>query len=187
VKLDLGCGFNKKEGYIGVDLVEGADIRKPMLDYLKTLDTNSVDAINAHHSLEHLKNKEEFLSVFTEILRVCRNGAIINVTMPYYTQSVNIVNPYHHVNFNEHTFRFFCREKDDKYSVIKPKSLIRDYSFGLWASANEGPLPGYIRIKKIEYAYTPEFQKKSDQEKEYARLHFNNVVLEMFIEMEVEK
>lgn len=187
MKLDLGCGFNKKEGYVGIDLVETADIQKHMLDYLNSLDDNSVDAVNACHSLEHLKNKQEFVAVFKEILRVCKNGAIIEIEVPYHTQSVNVANPYHHIYFNEHTFRFFCKQSLDKYNVIKPESLIRDYSFGLWSSANEGDLPGYVNIKKIEFIYIQEFQKKSDQEKEYARLHFNNVVLDMIVELEVEK
>ena len=157
-----------------------------MYDYLKTLPDNSVEAVRAYHSLEHL-TKKEFLQVFTEIIRVCKNGTILEIGVPYHTQAVNLVNPYHHTYFNEHTFRFFCREKFDKYNVINKSSLIRDYSFGLWNSANEGDLPGFVRIKKIEYIYLPEFHEKSEQEKEFARLHYNNVVLEMNIDLEIEK
>jgi len=54
-------------------------------------------------------------------------------------------------------------------------------------SANEGDLKGYLRIRKIDYEYLPEFGNKSEEEKEYARLHFNNVVLDMSVELEVEK
>ena len=186
MKIDLGCGVNKKEGFTGVDLIEDADIQKDMYEYLQTLSDNSVEAVRAYHSLEHL-NKEEFLRVFKEILRVCKNGSRIEVGVPYHSQAVNITNPYHKGYFNEHTFRFFCRDKEDRYGVIKKTSLIRDYSFGLWNSANEGSLPGYVRIKQLDYVYLPEFEGKSEEEKEYARLHFNNVVLEMNILLEVEK
>lgn len=186
MKLDLGCGLKKKEGYVGVDLVESADIQKDMYDYLVTLPDNSVDAIRAYHSLEHL-TKSEFLKVFKEILRVSKNGSIIEIGVPYHTQSVNLTNPYHHMYFNEHTFRFFCRDNEDKYNVIKKSNLIRDYSFGLWDSAHEGNLSGYVRIKKIDYVYLPEFKEKSEEDKEYARIHLNNIVLEINIELEVEK
>jgi len=186
MKIELGCGQTKKDGYIGVDLVPEADIQKDMYEYLKSLSDNSVDAIRAFHSLEHL-SKDEFLKVMNEILRVCKNGSFLEIGVPYHTQYVNIGNPYHKTPFNEHTFRFFCRENDDKYNVIKKSSLIRDYSFGLWNSANEQNLPGYVRIRKIDYVYLPEFANKSEEDKEYARLHFNNVVLEMNIELEVEK
>ena len=44
MKLDLGCGLRKKEGYVGVDLIEGADIQKDMYEYLVTLLDNSVES-----------------------------------------------------------------------------------------------------------------------------------------------
>jgi len=186
MKIDLGCGKKKKEGYVGIDLIETADIQKDMYEYLRALSDNSVDAVNAFHSFEHL-TKTDFLNVFKEILRVCKNGAKIEIGVPYSSQAVNVTNPYHFTFFNEHTFRFFCREKNDKYNVIPKENLVRDYSFGLWNSANEGNLPGYVRIKKINYVYLKEYEKKSQQEKDFARQHFNNIVLEMNIELEVEK
>jgi Methyltransferase domain len=186
VKIELGCGRTKKEGYIGVDLVSEADIQMDMLEYLRTLEDNSVDAVRAYHSLEHLP-KEKFVQVFKEILRTCQNGSIIEIGVPYHTQYVNLGNPYHMMYFNEHTFRFFVRDKEDRYNVIPRSSLIREYSFGLYDSANEGPFPGYTRIKSIEYVYLPEFKDKSDEEKQYSRLHLNNVVLEMNVVLEVEK
>lgn len=186
MKIELGCGHTKKEGYIGVDLIPEADIQKDMLEYLTELPENSVDAIRSFHSFEHL-TKIDFLKVMKEILRVCKNGAQLEIGVPYFSQSVNIANPYHHMYFNEHTFRFFCRESDDQHNVIPRNNLIRDYSFGLWNSANEGELPGYVRIMKIEYVYLDEFKEKNDDEKEFARMHYNNVVLEMNIELEIEK
>jgi len=35
--------------------------------------------------------------------------------------------------------------------------------------------------------YLPKFKEKSEEEKEYARIHLNNVVLEINVELEVEK
>jgi len=183
MKIELGCGLTKKDG---IDLIPEVDVQQDMYEYLNSLDDNCVDAIRAIDSLEHI-TKNEFVKVMNEILRVCKNGARLEIRVPYHTQSVNIGNPFHKTYFNEHTFRFFCRENDDKYNVIKKSSLIRDYSFGMASSANEGNLHGYVRIRKIDYVYLPEFVNKSEEEKEYARLHFNNVVLEMNIELEVEK
>jgi hypothetical protein len=186
VKVELGCGHTKKEGYTGIDLVPEADIQMDMAEYLRTLPANSVEAVRAYHSLEHL-SKETFVQVFKEILRTCQNGSIIEIGVPYHTQYINLGNPYHKMYFNEHTFRFFVRDKEDRYNVIPKPCLIRDYSFGLHDSTNEGPLPGYVRIRTIEYVYLSEFEDKSDDQKAYARLHLNNVVLEMNIVLEVEK
>jgi len=52
MKLDIGCGLQKHEGYIGIDLYTDADIKAPMWDL--PLDTNSVDAIVSYHALEHV-------------------------------------------------------------------------------------------------------------------------------------
>jgi hypothetical protein len=186
VKVELGCGLTKKEGYIGVDFVPEADIQMDMLEYLRTLADNSVEAVRAYHSLEHLP-KEKFVQVFKEILRTCKDGSIIEIGVPYHTQYVNLGNPYHMMYFNEHTFRFFVRDNEDRYNVIPKSALIREYSFGLYNSANERSLPGYVRIKTIEYVYLPEFKGKLEEEKQYARLHLNNVVLEMNVILEVEK
>lgn len=187
VKLDLGCGLKKKDGFIGVDLIDAPDvIKSDILTYLKSLDENTVDEVNMHHSLEHQK-KNEYLEIIKNLLRVCKNGATIELGFSYHSNSVNIANPYHNIHFNEHSFRFFCREKEDRYGVLKKSDWIVDYSFGLCGSTNEEKLPGFVRIKKIDYVYTPEFKDKSEDEKEFARRHYNNVVLNMNLTLEVEK
>lgn len=187
MKLDLGCGRNKKEGFIGVDLIDAPGIIKSdMLSHLKSLDDNSVDEVRMYHSLEHVP-KSHYLDIMRNLLRVCKSGAVIEIGVPYYNNSVNVVNPYHNLHFNEHSFRFFCREKEDRYNVMKKSDCIATYSFGLWDSANERELPGYVRIKKIEYIYLPEFKDKPEDEKEFARRHYHNVVLNMNITLEVEK
>jgi len=188
MKLDLGCGLNKKEGFIGVDLIDAPGvIESDIFSYLKLLADNSVDEVRMYHSLEHVP-KDQYLDVMRNLLRVCKNGAIIEIGAPYYNNSVNIANPYHHIHFNEHSFRFFCREKEDRYNVMKKSDWVATYSFGLWGSANEGALPGYVRIKKIEYVYCQEFHDKPEDENEFfPRKHYNNIVLNMNITLEVEK
>jgi len=108
MKIELGCGLTKKDGYVEVDLIPEADVQQDMYEYLNSIDDNCVDAIRAIDSLEDI-TKEEFLKVMKEILGVCKNGAILEIRVPYHTQSVNIGNPFHKTYFNEHTFRFFCR------------------------------------------------------------------------------
>ncbi len=187
MKLDLGCGRNKKEGFIGVDLIDAQGIIKSdILSYLKTLGDNSVDEVRMFHSLEHV-SANHYIYVIKNLLRVCKNGAIIEIGVPYYNNSFDAANPHHNIHFSEHSFRFFCREKEDRHNVIKKQDLIADYSFGLWDSANEGEFPGYVRIKKIEYIYLPEFKDKSEAEKDFARRHYHNVVLNMNTTLEVEK
>lgn len=187
VKLDLGCGHNRKEGFIGVDLIDAPGVVKSdILSYLKVLTDNCVDEVRMYHSLEHIP-KKQYLEVMKHLLRVCRRGARIEIGVPYFSTKLNVANPYHHVHFNEHSFRFFCREKEDRYHVLPESEWIATYSFGLWNSANEGELPGYVRIRHIEYVYLPEFAHKAEEEKAYCRKYYSHVVLNMNVTLEVEK
>jgi hypothetical protein len=187
MKLDLGCGLHRQEGFIGVDVIDAPGvIKSDILTYLKNLPDNSVDQARMYHSLEHVQ-MEHYLEVMRNLLRVCKNGAVIEIGMPYYNTGVNMANPYHHVYFNEHSFRFFCREKEDRYQVLPKSEWIATFSFGLWNCANEGELPGYVRIKKIEYIYAPGWSDKAESEKEFARMYYNNVILNMNVTLEVEK
>lgn len=186
MKIDLGCGRNPREGYTGVDLVPEADVQMDILAFLQTLETNSVEAVRANHSLEHLP-KPVFLRSMIEILRVCKPGAPIEVAVPYWSQAVNLGNPYHQTLFTEHTFRFFCRRKEDTHGALDGHDWIRPHSFGLWGDQNEGDLPGYVEIVSVTFHYHPDFAQKSEADKEFARLHYANSVLDMEVLLRVEK
>lgn len=186
MKIDLGCGRSPKDGYIGVDLVPEAHVQMDILAYLETLATDSVDSVRANHSLEHL-SKTVFLKSMYEILRVCKPGARIDVAVPYWSQSVNLGNPYHQILFTEHTFRFFCRHRDDTHGALTGRDWIRRHSFGLWGDQNEGPLPGYLEILSVEFHYHPDFADASPAEQEFARQHYANAVLDMEFVLRVEK
>ncbi|MFH1551689.1 MAG: class I SAM-dependent methyltransferase [bacterium] len=74
IKLDIGCGSNKKEGYIGVDIDKnsGADIIASALDL--PFEDNSVEEIYSAHLVEHFlpQDAEKF---FMEIYRVLKKGS----------------------------------------------------------------------------------------------------------------
>jgi ubiquinone/menaquinone biosynthesis C-methylase UbiE len=82
VKLDIGCGPNKHLGYIGIDKrgLPGVDI---VLDLDKEglpFPDNSVDEVLLYHVLEHVESPWK---VMKEVIRVCKDGAIIRVRFPY--------------------------------------------------------------------------------------------------------
>jgi hypothetical protein len=72
LRLDLGCGINKIDGFIGVDSLKlpGVDI---VADLTKTWPwkNNSVDEIYMSHTLEHF-TQEERVHVMNEMYRVLK-------------------------------------------------------------------------------------------------------------------
>lgn len=73
IKLDIGCGKNKKEGFIGIDIdpKSGADIIASALDL--PFEDSSVDEISCSHLVEHF-HPNEAQNFFDEIYRVLKNG-----------------------------------------------------------------------------------------------------------------
>ena len=54
MKLNLGSGETKIEGYINVDIRPVADVCMDMREYVKTVLENSIECVLMSHSLEHI-------------------------------------------------------------------------------------------------------------------------------------
>jgi predicted SAM-dependent methyltransferase len=80
IKLDLGCGQHKLEGYIGLDIepFEGVDYIVDICDHIPYPD-NSVGLINCTQVLEHLENP---LDALKEMHRISTDDAVITLSIP---------------------------------------------------------------------------------------------------------
>ena len=86
MKLNLGCGYNKLEGYINVD---HDALCKPdiVADLEATLpfEDSSVDEIVMFHVLEHLgQDTKTYLSIWKEFYRVLKDQGVIKITVPHW-------------------------------------------------------------------------------------------------------
>jgi len=129
MKLDLGCGKQKKMGYVGVDCV-----KLPGVDVLCNLDkerlpqeNNTVEEVFSMHFMEHVS---DLLFVMDEIWRVCKDGAKVTIAVPYFTSIGAFRDPTHKQFFTHETFDHFTdTEKlpsfysNAKFKIIKKKIL----------------------------------------------------------------
>ena len=106
LRLDLGCGFSKAEGTIGVDKVAG-----PGVDHVVDFETDrlpfadgSVEYIFSSHCLEHLGDPS---LLFGEISRVCQNGARLELWTPYGWESSAFAFG-HRTFYNEEHYLHMC-------------------------------------------------------------------------------
>lgn len=78
IKLDIGCGRNKREGFTGVDIDEksDADIIASALNL--PFEEGNVEEINCSHLVEHF-SPEEAQKVFDEIYRVLRKDGLAHL------------------------------------------------------------------------------------------------------------
>lgn len=88
MKLDLGCGANKKEGCVGIDnateSMTGKQFTPDMIADLNLgipVPPNSCEYIYSSHSIEHFRNPH---FIMDEIHRVCADNATVEIVVPLY-------------------------------------------------------------------------------------------------------
>ena len=97
MKINIGSGYTKPEGFINID-----DDILVNPDYLVNLDDvniklpfedNSVEYILATHILEHIG--EGFIPLLVELYRVGKHGAILDIVVPHHLHEVYYGDPTH--------------------------------------------------------------------------------------------
>lgn len=122
--LELGCGKNKRPGYLGLDLFPFKNVdfivnlKKGKLPFA----SNSFDGFYSYHLLEHLEI-EEIEKLFIEIVRVGKNGSIFEFYVPHYT-SCSAFYEYHKTFFRENSFREFIISEEGMYQSKAKFKLI---------------------------------------------------------------
>lgn len=79
MRLDIGCGTFKRDGYLGVDPYVDTDFRAPM--WQLPFEDSSVDEIYSSHSLEHV-GKAQIVPTLVEWRRVIVPRGIIAIQVP---------------------------------------------------------------------------------------------------------
>lgn len=106
LKLDIGCGTSKRDGFIGVDIImlEGVDIVHDLTKFPYPFVENSVEEIWMDNVLEHLENP---LLVMNEIYRICKSDAKITISVPYFRSFYATIDPTHRNFFGVNWFNYF--------------------------------------------------------------------------------
>jgi predicted SAM-dependent methyltransferase len=112
-KLNLGCGKDIKPDYINLDVVDyGGNQVHDLNEFPYPFEDNYFDEIYASHVLEHLGS---FHNSVTEIFRICKPDAIIEVYAPFFLNTKFFGEPDHKIPFSIRTF--------DNYEYIGTRKL----------------------------------------------------------------
>ena len=158
--MDIGCGPKKRARAIGLDRRpdKGVDILCD-LEHPLPLADEIAHEVHAHHVLEHVRN---LVQLMEEIYRVCRPGAIVHVSGPYYTSRGAFRDPTHVRFLAEDTFQYF-----------------------------EVPTPYGIRtnfvMERIEYEVRRPFRHLPAFVVKYCRRHLFNVVDQFWVTLRAVK
>ena len=108
--LDVGCGWNKTPGAIGIDanpkthadvIHDLGSIPYPFLD-------NEFDDVVCRHVAEHVPDVMSFIA---ELHRITRPGGRITITTPHYSNPDWATDPTHRNHFNSYSFNCFIDER----------------------------------------------------------------------------
>ena len=104
--LELGCGFNKTPGAVGVDIIDGsdADIIHDLNVFPYPFADNEWDRILCRDVLEHV---DDFVRTVDEIWRIARPAAMVEVSGPFMSSVNFFSDPTHKRAFTSKTFDYF--------------------------------------------------------------------------------
>ena len=86
MKLNMGCGLNKKEGYTNVDKSAacGPDVELDLEVFPWPFKANEAEEVIFNHSLEHMgETTDVFLGILKELYRICKPRAKIFIFVPH--------------------------------------------------------------------------------------------------------
>lgn len=159
MKLNLGCGYKKLNGYINIDV--STEVNP---DYVMDLDNpkwkkewkGKIEYVLLDNVLEHLEKPIKLLESIKEIRK---KGCIIDIRVPYHYEKSDT---FHHkiAGFHEKSFRkFYTDTQRPYYSKLQLKP---------------------IKIKKIPYDYA-----KKIPFKKYLDRFLTGIYREIRYEMEI--
>jgi len=169
-RLDLACGSNKADGFIGVDIckTDAVDVVHDLNQTPWPFEDDSIDEARCSHFFEHLEPKER-VSFMNELHRILKKGAGCMFITP----------------------RGLDRQVQD-FSHKWPPIVQGSYCYfdKEWYKANK--LEHYIEmygitcnfeVRPMQVSVTPDFAVKSDEAKMFAISYYTNAAIDMVVVM----
>lgn len=169
MKIDFGCGPNKKEGFIGVDRQQfqkdGKDAVDVILDVGKDRmpwDAESVDEANCSHMIEHLDWPER-VHFINELFRVMKKGAKCSMVFPHWNSARFYGDPTHKAALSEWSFFYMLKS---------------------WRDAN-APHVAYTCDFDVAYGYSlrPDLASRNQEYQQYAMSNFKEACQDIIATM----
>jgi hypothetical protein len=110
IKLDVGCGNAKPDGWIGIDMrqLNGVDIVWDLTNFPWPLANNCCNQIKCSQTWEIIEPKYR-LKFMDEMWRIAKPGAMVQIDAPHSITTGACQDPIHYTCPNEVTFWYFDR------------------------------------------------------------------------------
>jgi hypothetical protein len=167
LKIDVGCGTNRRPGFVGVDMVEGADYQCDIAEERLPFPDDSVMHLFSSHCLEHIR-PDRLGHVFREFTRVVADDGLIELWHPYALHRDAFI--FDHKNYltEEHYYQMCYRYPEHWKPILGER----------WV------------LEEVRYNTTPAVLRElaaHDVDLEFAIAHLYDVVKELGVLIRVEK
>ncbi|MBI5224933.1 class I SAM-dependent methyltransferase [Candidatus Micrarchaeota archaeon] len=168
LKVDLGSGLFKPEGYLGLDIVKmkGVDFIADLNKRLPFAD-NSFDEVRARFVIEHVDN---VFFTMEEIHRILKPKGKLSIFVPYACSFNTYADLQHRKGFNEKSFDAFTETGEREYSWHNYYTTARYYIDSV--DLEGGRLYKFLKIFGLDGI---------------ANRYLNNVVATVHVEMRARK
>ena len=145
--LDVGCGWNKTPGAIGIDAnpKTHADVIHDLGSIPYPFPDNDFDDIVCRHVAEHVPDVMSFIA---ELHRITKPGGRITITTPHYSNPDWATDPTHRNHFNSYSFNCFIEDRQ---------------LFPFYTEVKLQPLRTYVSLANLWRAVGLEFLVNLDQ------------------------
>lgn len=128
--LVLGSGLKRFSEAIRLDINPrvNPDVIWDLNNYPWPFEDNRFKFIIAEHILEHIWTQgdvEGYFKLFREIWRICKNGAEVNIELPYGLHSIAFSDPGHKSFWVSDLFAFVSKKEYERHR--KKKSMMTQY------------------------------------------------------------
>ena len=122
--LDVGCGWNKVPGAIGIDANPRAhaDVVHDLGVVPYPFPDNEFDEIVCRHVIEHVP---DVMALVSELHRIAKPGARLTIVTPHYTNPDWATDPTHRNHFNSYSFNCFLEDRQlfPFYTDVRLKAI----------------------------------------------------------------
>jgi hypothetical protein len=157
MKLNLGSGTKRIDGYVNVD--HSVECNPDIVMDLEVVPWDFPDNAASHvvlsHVLEHLgQTPRAFLAIMQELYRICRNGAEIEITVPHPFHDNFVSDPTHVRPITPMTLALFDREQNLEWRKIgsanSPLALQCGVDFKVVEFQNRLEPPAMSALQQLE-------------------------------------
>jgi predicted SAM-dependent methyltransferase len=179
VKINLGSGIKRYEGYLNVDSDPSVnpdflvDLEKDPLPF----EDNSITDVKAYHIFEHIG--PNFFNFLKELYRVCKNNAIIDVHVPHHRHDYFVGDPSHVRPITIEMMNRFSKKYNDTEKTDTGSTqfaYVLDIDFEIFHTEYH-----------LEPYWKEQFANMNEEQVNMTARIYNNVIQEIHFKMVVRK